>query len=62
MWSGGPGEDDGNGHDRDLRLGKKWLQGWKERMVEQDMIETVGERARKWIGVRVWYGILFRKA
>ena len=61
VW-GGQWEDYGDEDDRDLGLGEEWVKGWKERMVEKGMIETIGERARKWIGTMVWYGILFRKA
>ncbi|KIW03778.1 uncharacterized protein PV09_05081 [Verruconis gallopava] len=35
----------------------------KERTVTEEMVEkkVVGERGRKWIGVKVWYGMLLRK-
>ena len=32
-----------------------------ERAVHEKMSEVLGARARKWIGVTVWFGILFRK-
>ncbi|KAF2112952.1 S-adenosyl-L-methionine-dependent methyltransferase [Lophiotrema nucula] len=35
----------------------------KERAVEKEDVETrrVGERGNKWIGIKVWYGLLLRK-
>lgn len=37
--------------------------GVKERTVEQEMIERglVSERGRKWVGRKVWYGMVLRK-
>jgi SAM-dependent methyltransferase len=37
--------------------------GVRERGVDEGMIErgVVGARARKWIGVKVWYGMILRK-
>lgn len=32
-----------------------------ERAVDEKMSEVLGVRARKWIGVSVWFGICFRK-
>lgn len=32
-----------------------------ERAVDEEMSEVLGARARKWIGVNVWFGIYFRK-
>ena len=32
-----------------------------ERAVDKDMSEVLGVRARKWIGVTVWFGVCFRK-
>ena len=32
-----------------------------ERAVDEEMSEVLGVRARKWIGVTVWFGICFRK-
>ena len=34
----------------------------KERTMDEEMAERLGERAKKWIGVTVWFGICFRKA
>lgn len=33
----------------------------QERSVDEDMSQRLGQRAKKWIGVTVWFGILFRK-
>ncbi|KAI1776810.1 S-adenosyl-L-methionine-dependent methyltransferase [Hypoxylon cercidicola] len=35
--------------------------GIKERAVDEDMVEKLGPRSRKWVGVTVWFGGLFRK-
>ena len=32
-----------------------------ERVMEQKMAEMLGERAKKWIGVTVWFGVCFKK-
>ncbi len=32
-----------------------------ERAVDADSSEVLGMRARKWIGVTVWFGVCFRK-
>ena len=32
-----------------------------ERAVDEEMSEVLGARAKKWIGVTVWFGICFRK-
>ena len=32
-----------------------------ERAVDEEMSEMLGVRARKWVGVTVWFGICFRK-
>lgn len=32
-----------------------------ERAVDKEMSEVLGVRARKWIGVTVWFGVCFRK-
>ena len=34
----------------------------EERVMDEEMAERLGERAKKWIGVTVWFGICFRKA
>ena len=33
----------------------------EERVMEEKMAEMLGERAKKWIGVTVWFGVCFRK-
>ena len=33
----------------------------KERAMDEEMAEMLGERAKKWIGVTVWFGVCFRK-
>ena len=35
--------------------------GVKETMVEESMVERLGRRSGKWVGVTVWFGGLFRK-
>ena len=32
-----------------------------ERKVEQDMWETLGRRAVKWVGIQCWFGMIFEK-
>jgi SAM-dependent methyltransferase len=32
-----------------------------EKTVTAEMVEILGQRAKKWIGVKVWFGICFRK-
>ena len=32
-----------------------------ERAVDEEMSEVLGPRAKKWIGVNVWFGVCFRK-
>ena len=33
----------------------------EERVMEEKMAEMLGDRAKKWIGVKVWFGVCFRK-
>lgn len=48
-------------------IGEAQKQGFKvvgevlERAVDEEMSEVLGVRARKWIGVTVWFGVCFRK-
>lgn len=37
--------------------------GWKETAVSREMIERgqIGARGRKWVGTKVWYGMLLRR-
>lgn len=32
-----------------------------ERKVERDMLETLGRRAVKWVGIQCWFGMIFEK-
>lgn len=34
----------------------------EERVMDEEMAEMLGERAKKWVGVKVWFGVCFRKA
>lgn len=34
----------------------------RERTVDESMAELLGRRAKKWIGIKVWFGICFRKS
>ena len=34
----------------------------EERVMDEEMAARLGERAKKWIGVTVWFGVCFRKA
>jgi SAM-dependent methyltransferase len=36
--------------------------GMRERSVQDHMIERLGPRSRKWLGIRCWFGGLFRMA
>lgn len=33
----------------------------RERAVDEGLVEVLGTRARKWVGVKVWVGVCFRK-
>ncbi|PLB35019.1 class I SAM-dependent DNA methyltransferase [Aspergillus candidus] len=33
----------------------------RERRVDEGMVGVLGERARKWVGVVVWFGVCFRR-
>ncbi|PLB43534.1 putative methyltransferase [Aspergillus steynii IBT 23096] len=33
----------------------------RERTVDENMAEVLGRRAKKWIGIKVWFGICFRR-
>lgn len=33
----------------------------RERMVDEGLVEVLGKRARKWVGIKVWFAICFRK-
>lgn len=45
------------------RAGLEVLSVWEREMKEEDMQSgAVGERGWKWVGVKVWYGIVVRKS
>ncbi|KAI1800081.1 putative methyltransferase [Daldinia bambusicola] len=52
-------EADKHGFDIE-EIGEK-EEGIRERAVASDMIDTLGPRSKKWIGVMCWFGGLFRK-
>lgn len=33
----------------------------KERSISEEMLEMLGDRARKWVGMKVWYGMIVRR-
>ncbi|KAH8426231.1 uncharacterized protein LDX57_003978 [Aspergillus melleus] len=33
----------------------------RERTVDEDLAEKLGKRAKKWVGITVWFGVCFRK-
>lgn len=35
--------------------------GVRERSVDEGMVELLGKRAKKWVGITVWFGVCFRK-
>ncbi|KAI0152066.1 S-adenosyl-L-methionine-dependent methyltransferase [Hypoxylon sp. NC0597] len=43
------------------REGKGNEAGVRERAVDEDMVDKLGPRSRKWVGVTCWFGGLFRK-
>ena len=43
------------------RAGFELLGGVDEVSVQEEMMERLGIRGRKWIGVRVWFGGVWRK-
>ncbi|KAI1209398.1 S-adenosyl-L-methionine-dependent methyltransferase [Annulohypoxylon truncatum] len=44
-----------------VKAGDEDEAGIKETKVDEIMIETLGPRSRKWVGVTCWFGGLFRK-
>lgn len=42
-------------------IGGEGENGVLERGVDQQLGETLGARAKKWVGIRVWFGICFSK-
>ncbi|KAI0841135.1 S-adenosyl-L-methionine-dependent methyltransferase [Hypoxylon sp. FL0890] len=45
----------------EVEAGEGGKAGVMERAVDEDMVEKLGPRSRKWIGVTCWFGGLFRK-
>lgn len=43
------------------RTGLEVIGDVRERTVDETLVEVLGRRARKWVGVKVWFGVLFRK-
>ena len=43
------------------RQGFQIIGNVEERVMEEKMAEILGERAKKWIGVKVWFGVCFQK-
>ncbi|KAI1467565.1 putative methyltransferase [Daldinia caldariorum] len=41
--------------------GEQEKEGIRERAVESDMVDILGPRSKKWVGVMCWFGGLFRK-
>lgn len=54
----GDGNKDGDGDGPGKRMKMK---GVREVVVSEDMVEVLGPRSRKWVGVTCWFGCLFRK-
>ena len=40
---------------------RRELRGVREVRVEEDMVEWLGGRSRKWIGMKVWFGMMLRR-
>lgn len=36
-------------------------EGVKEKAVDEGMLEMLGPRAKKWVGIKVWFAICLRK-
>lgn len=47
--------------DEARRWGFEVIGGVGEKEVSEDMLEGLAERAKKWVGTRVWYGMVLRK-
>lgn len=43
------------------RKGFEQVGNMKEKAVNEEMVASLGERARKWVGVTVWFEVCFRK-
>lgn len=42
-------------------VGQEGQNGVLERDVDEQLAEKLGVRAKKWVGIRVWFGVCFRK-
>jgi cyclopropane fatty-acyl-phospholipid synthase-like methyltransferase len=42
-------------------VGPEGQNGVLERDVDEQLAETLGVRAKKWVGIRVWFGVCFSK-
>ena len=56
------GEKDGGERADDGRKGGKGGGAVREVEVTEDMVLRLGERSKKWIGTKVWFGLLLRRA
>ena len=43
------------------RCGFNLVRDVKEAAVEAEMVEKLGRRAEKWVGIKCWFGVIFRK-
>ena len=43
------------------KFGIKVVGDVKEVAVAAEMVEKLGRRAKKWVGIRCWFGVIFRK-
>ncbi|MCJ1357006.1 MAG: hypothetical protein MMC33_007002 [Icmadophila ericetorum] len=43
------------------KIGFERVSGIHERKVEQEMLEALGQRAKKWDGIQCWFGMIFKK-
>lgn len=44
-----------------MGFGVVWNGGVKEKAVDEGMLEMLGPRAKRWVGVKVWFAICLRK-
>ena len=40
---------------------KEFVRCVREVTVKEDMVEWLGDRSRKWIGMKVWFGVMLRR-
>ncbi|KAI8962237.1 putative methyltransferase [Daldinia sp. FL1419] len=48
-------------HGFDIEMTGEQQEGIRERTVEDHMVEMLGPRSKKWVGVMCWFGGVFRK-